>query len=217
MGNGIYNQLRPTERRILGYGDKTGILAQIAYNTDSGTLKELLRILTKQQDGSPRNLFHSVNGSNIAFVGTQIGSSIFGITYFLAILRHEVEVNVINRCSINRFILIIAATLGIEQLHAHLEVQFLRFITYPIESTISLIGMYLHTGSNMHHQHSVGKSVYIRTINEMHFNIHRRNTEVERSTQQFVQMFFIAIDACDTSVVLNAYHHIATIGIGKGN
>ena len=29
-------------------------------------------------------------------------------------------------------------------------------------------------------------------------------------------MFFIAIDARNTPIVLNAYYHIATIGIGKG-
>ena len=30
-------------------------------------------------------------------------------------------------------------------------------------------------------------------------------------------MILVAIDASDTTIVFNAYHHIATIGIGKGN
>ena len=77
--------------------------------------------------------------------------------------------------------------------------------------------MYLHTGGNMHHQHPIRKTVYIRAVNEMYLNTHRRDTEIEGSTQQFVQMFFIAIDTCDTAIVLNAYHYIATIGIGKGH
>ena len=77
--------------------------------------------------------------------------------------------------------------------------------------------MYLHTGNNVHHQHSIRKSVYIRAVNEMHLHIHRRDTEVKWSTQQFIQMIFITIDTRNTSIILNAYHHIATIGIGKGN
>ena len=82
---------------------------------------------------------------------------------------------------------------------------------------LSLIGMYLHTGGNMHHQHTVGQAVYVCTIYEMHLNIYRRDTEVERCTQQFIQMLLVAIDTRDSAIVLNAYHHIATIGIGKGN
>jgi len=51
----------------------------------------------------------------------------------------------------------------------------------------------------------------------MHFYIYRRNTEVERSTQQFVQVVIITIDSCNATIVLNANHNIAAIGIGKGN
>ena len=50
----------------------------------------------------------------------------------------------------------------------------------------------------------------------MYFNIHWGDTEIERCTQQFIQMVFIAIDARDTAIILYAYHHIAAIGIGKG-
>ena len=51
----------------------------------------------------------------------------------------------------------------------------------------------------------------------MYLHIHRRDTKVKRSAQQFIQVIFIAIDTRDTTIILNAYNHIATIGIGKGN
>ena len=83
-------------------------------------------------------------------------------------LGNIVEVDVINGRTIYGFIFIIAATLGIEQLHAHLKVQFLRLVTHPVVSIIDLIGMHSHTGLYMHHQHPIGFPFFIDTIHKMH-------------------------------------------------
>ena len=128
-----------------------------------------------------------------------------------------VKVDVINGRAIDRLILIVAATLGIEQLHAHLEIQFLRLVAYTIESIISLIGMNTHTRLYMHHQHPIGIPTYIDTIHKMHLYRHRRQTEIEGHTQQLVKVVIISIDASDPAIIFNAYHHIAAICIGKSH
>ena len=132
-------------------------------------------------------------------------------------LGNIVKVDVINGRTIDRLILIVAATLGIEQLHAHLEIQFLRLVAHTIESIIGLIGMHSHTGFYMHHQHPIGIPAFIDTIHKMHLYWHRWQTEIEGHTQQLVKVVIISIDASDPAIIFDAYHHIAAICIGKSH
>ena len=74
-----------------------------------------------------------------------------------------------------------------------------------------------HTGFHMHHHHTIGITIDIRAIHEMDFYRDRWNTKIERYAQQFVQMILVAIDTCNAPIIFNAYHHIATIGVSKGN
>ena len=130
-------------------------------------------------------------------------------------LGHIVKVNVVDGSAINWLVLIIATAFGIEELHTHLKVQLPRLVANTIVSIISLISMNSHTGFNVHHQNTIGIATGIRAIHEMHFYRDRRHTKVERYAQQFVQVILVAIDTSNTPVIFNAYHHIATIGIGK--
>ena len=115
--------------------------AFIANEPQSGSGKESLRILSKQQNCGTAHFILSVCCPDEITVMAKKKIRIPSlITDLLTIFRNKVQINVFCLCTINRFILVISHTLSIKQLQSLFEIHFAAFVSYSQKHLVRLVG-----------------------------------------------------------------------------
>ena len=194
-----------------------GFRALVPDEADAGTREIVLRILAEQQHGGGADLFFAALCGDKFFVLPQVFFRAFPVAELLCILPNEVEVNILHRRVRDRGILKISRALGIHELEAFVKIELLGFIPNTEENIVRLIGMKLIALQNLNEQNVIRLTIFVGAGKQFGFNLDRRLAVVKRRTQQLVDMFLIAVDAGDRTVVLNTDCNYPAVRIGKGN
>ena len=131
------------------------LCAVISDKTNKRTRKIQLRIFSKQQNCSYRDLILTILHRYKLLILADIFLRRLCISDAFAVASHKIHINILNGCISYRLILKIAYTLGIHQSHTISEIQLLAFISNTNKRFICLISMQHRTCLNMHQKNMI--------------------------------------------------------------
>ncbi len=183
-----------------------------------GPWEKSLRMFAEKEDAGRAHLLLLAFNGNIPFVFPQIFDGRFAVAYTGCVRLYRVNVNVIQRGSVDGGILVITLAFVVHQAQTLFELKFPRFVSDTPEYLVGLVGVQHRAGGYFNQQDMVVVPFVVNTWQEFGPHIYGRHTIIQWYAKQIVEIGLPVVHTFDGACLVRYAHcDSAAVGVRHGN